>query len=89
MSSNQSQPDWINYEMKFISENLVDIVAEIERQYDITIELRNVSTKQKFTGKLPTDNIDVAMKIISTTYHLEQTKTDKKLILQSNDNKNI
>jgi hypothetical protein len=28
-------------------------------------------------------------KIISTTYHLEQTKTDKKLILQSNENKKV
>ena len=89
LPSNQSQPDWINNEMKFNSENLVAIVAEIERQYNITIELKNISTNQKFTGKLPTDNIDIAMKIISTTYHLEQTKSDKKLILESNDNKNL
>ena len=89
LPSNLSLPNWMNHEMKFSSENLVDIVAEIERQYNITIELKNISTGQKFTGILPTDNIDVAMKIINTTYHLEQTKTDKKLILQSNDNKSI
>ncbi|SEA90259.1 FecR family protein [Flavobacterium gillisiae] len=86
---NQSQPNWMNREMKFNSENLVDVVAEIERQYNITVELKTISTDQKFTGILPTDNIDIAMKIISTTYHLEQTKTDKKLILQSNDNKSL
>ena len=89
LPSNQSQPNWMHHEMKFSSENLVDVVAEIERQYNIAIELKTISTDQKFTGILPTDNIDIAVKIISTTYHLEQTKTDKKLILQSNENKSL
>lgn len=88
LPSNQSLPSWMENEMKFNSESLVDVVAEIERQYNITIVLKNISSEQKFSGTLPTNDIEVALKIISTTYHLKLIKTDKKLILLSNDAKN-
>jgi hypothetical protein len=44
--------------VKFSSENLADVVAEIERHYNIAIELRP-SQLIKIYRILPTDNIDM------------------------------
>jgi hypothetical protein len=38
-------------------------------------------TSALFTGKLPSDNLDVALQIISTTYHLKAKKISKNKII--------
>ena len=62
--------------MDFEKENLTNIIEEIERQYNITIESKNLESNQLFTGKLPADNLDIAIKIIASTYHLKINKTN-------------
>ena len=68
------KPHWTMHQMAFEKEKLVDVFAEIEREYDIQIEAKNIQSEQMFSGKIPTDNIDVALQIIATTYHLKITK---------------
>jgi len=75
------KPEWTDNKMAFNKESINGLLDEVERQYNISIQLKNNSEKALFTGKLPTTNLDVALQIISTTYHLEAKKITKNKIV--------
>ena len=78
-----SKPEWLDHKISFNKENLRNILDEIQRQYNITIDVKSKSSNELFTGKIPTDNLDVALEIIATTYHLEPKKiTANKIIFE-------
>ncbi len=81
-STTDKLPSWKNKQLSFDSENLQDVVAEIERQYQIAITLENVNSNQVFTGKIPADNLDVALQIIASTYHLQYLHEKDKVTLR-------
>ena len=68
------KPEWLENQIAFNKEKLRNILDEIQRQYNVTIDVKKESPNELFTGKLPTNNLDVALKIIATTYHLEPKK---------------
>lgn len=75
------QPAWLGNEIKFNNNSLAEVVEELERQYNITIEI-TVNPNESFTGTLPLKNLDAALQIISKTYHLKYEKaTHQKIIL--------
>jgi len=76
-----SKPGWIDNQICFNKENIKSLLDEVQRQYNITIELNAKDTTSLFTGKLPTKNLDVALQIISTTYHLKAKKVSKNKII--------
>lgn len=75
------KPEWIDNQIAFYQENIKSLLDEVQRQYNITIELKAKDTTSLFTGKLPTKDLDVALQIISTTYHLEAKKVSKNKII--------
>lgn len=78
------QPGWISYEASFISEKPQNIIQELERQYNITISVKNIELTQPYTGTLPLNNLDEAMDIFTTQYQLKSEKTGKnKFVLSS------
>ncbi|TDW47307.1 FecR family protein [Flavobacterium sp. 270] len=81
MTINALQPEWMDNQITFDKENIRTILDEVERQYNITIELNAKDTVSLFTGKLPAKDLDVALHIISTTYHLETKKVSKNKII--------
>lgn len=78
---NALKPEWLDGQISFNKENIETILDEVERQYNITIELNVKDTSSLFTGKLPSDDLDVALQIISTTYHLKAKKISKNKII--------
>ena len=76
-----AQPEWINNELVFNKENLITILDELERQYNVEFELKSNSSNQLFTGTIPMKNLDVALQILSATYHLKTTKTNSTQII--------
>ncbi len=77
------KPEWLANRISFNKENLRNILDEIQRQYNITIEVKTKGSDELFTGKIPTDNLDIALEIIATTYHLEPKKiTANKIIFE-------
>lgn len=79
-------PEWMNDEMVFYQEDLKSIVSEFERHFNVTLELKATDNAQLFTGTIPAENIDIALQILSTTYHLEPTKVSQnRIILKSVD----
>lgn len=74
----ENKPLWTDNEIGFEKENLATILDEIERQYNITIDAKEIKSNQLFTGKIPLDNIEVALQIIGSTYHLNYSKVTQK-----------
>ncbi len=83
-----AKPEWTSGELAFVAEKLPAIAQELERQFDCTIVIKNAPTMQLFTGTLPADNIDQALKILSSIYHLKiQRESNHKIILELLDAK--
>ncbi len=62
---NTSEPSWINNESSFKSIPLSYVLNELKRQYNITVETKNINTDKLFTGSFSNTNIDLALKSIS------------------------
>ncbi|MDR7211910.1 FecR domain-containing protein [Flavobacterium piscis] len=75
------KPEWMDNQICFHKENIKSLLDEVQRQYNITIELNTNDTTSLFTGKLPTKDLDAALQIISTTYHLEAKRISKNKII--------
>ncbi|WP_343695407.1 FecR domain-containing protein [Flavobacterium sp.] len=75
------KPEWIENQMSFQQENIRSLLDEVERQYNITIELKTKNKNSLFTGKLPSKDLNTALQIISTTYHLEAQKASENKII--------
>lgn len=75
-----SNPDWMQNEIRFNKESLTAVIAELERKYNLIITTENIDNAQQFTGTIPTDNLDLALQIISTSCHFKYIKTAKNRI---------
>ena len=60
----------------FKNEKLDVILSHLMEVYHIKI-ISNTTSNEFFTGKIPTDNLDIALSIISSTYHLTFQKNDE------------
>ncbi|WP_339920769.1 FecR family protein [uncultured Flavobacterium sp.] len=69
-----TKPEWLDNKIAFDKENLRGILDEIQRQYNVSIEVKAKYSDELFTGKIPLDNLDIALHIIATTYHLVPNK---------------
>jgi len=78
---NSLKPEWINNQICFYQEDIRSLLDEVERQYNIKIELNTKDTISLFTGKLPAKDLNTALQIISTTYHLEAKKASENKII--------
>lgn len=63
-------PEWTRHELLFDNAEFTAVLAELERQYDVTIS-SELQTRQLFSGSVPGNDLDAALKIIALTYHLE------------------
>lgn len=70
-----AKPVWLSKELSFEKEKLTAVLEEIQRQYNVTIDAKNIKSDQLFTGKIPSNNIDVALKTITSIYHLNYSKS--------------
>jgi ferric-dicitrate binding protein FerR (iron transport regulator) len=64
----------------FKDEKLDTILSKLEKVYQVKI-ISKTTSAELFTGKLPSDNIDVALSIIVSTYKLDYKKTAESIVL--------
>lgn len=67
---NTATPSWLRGELAFRSEYLPDLIAEIERRFAVKIDLPAKVSNKKFTGTLPGNQVEVALRLIGNTYGL-------------------
>jgi len=72
----ETKPLWTSKEMQFDKEKLINILEEIQRQYNVSIDASKINTNQLFTGKIPSNDIDVALQSLTSIYHLKYTKSN-------------
>ena len=70
-------PEWTVGELAFEQEHLAAIVKELERQYNVSVDLKAVDSDRLFSGFMPANNLDVALKILSSVYHLQYKEVSK------------
>ena len=63
-------PEWTRHELLFENASFTAVLAELERQYDVSIDSA-LQTQQLFSGSIPGNDLDAALKIIAVTYHLD------------------
>ena len=78
-TTNLSHPNWTSAEVEitFTNQNLASIIPTLEKNYDITIKTSSLNTSKLFTGKIPSNDLAIALKIIASTYHLEIKKSNE------------
>ena len=78
------EPGWLAYDVKFNSERLENIVNEIERQYNVTIQLQENLKNKPYTGSIPMNDLNKALDLITTANQLTSEKAGNSIILSAN-----
>ncbi len=65
-----SEPQWLHNVSSFETVPFKEIVAELERQYDVTVELQNMTQNPLFTGGFVHNNLDNALMSITQPLNL-------------------
>lgn len=79
---NLKEPTWIHNESSFKSLPLQEVIQEFERQYNVTVEAKNVDTSQIFTGSFTHTDIDLALQSITLPSQLKYQKKQNSIILK-------
>ena len=75
-------PEWTKNKSSFSSVPLQLVIAELERQYNVKVELNQINTSTLFSGSFTHDNLEDALKAISIPTQLQyQIETDQSVIL--------
>ncbi|WP_340066080.1 FecR family protein [Ascidiimonas aurantiaca] len=74
MELTDTEPSWLNHESIFKSVPLVQVLDEIERQFDIRIQTETVDTNRLFTGGFSHKNLDAALRSVCVPMNLAFVK---------------
>lgn len=75
-------PVWLDNESIFNSIPYGEVLAEFERQYDLTIISKNIDLDQLFTGGFSHKNIEIAIKAITLPLQLTYKKEGNTITLK-------
>jgi ferric-dicitrate binding protein FerR (iron transport regulator) len=77
-----SIPSWLQNQSRFKSLPYREVIAEFERQHNVSITLENIDDSQLFTGSFTHNDIEIALKSITLPLHLTYSKTDNIITLK-------
>ncbi|MFT6882844.1 MAG: transmembrane sensor [Marinoscillum sp.] len=76
-----NEPAWLTGKFDFSNAPLSQVIKSLEDQYEIVIEDKVIDTTQRFTGSIPTDNLNAALKLVFDPFGITYLLKDKKLTL--------
>lgn len=79
----KSQPGWLSNQAEFKVESLSNVIHELERQYNVNIVINTTMPTKRFTGTIPTNDIDTALELIELAYHLKSKKAGNTITLST------
>lgn len=65
------KPEWIAKTHQFKNVSLSEVIKQLENDYQIEINISNVTLDKRFTGTLPSNNLSLALDILSKTYQMK------------------
>ena len=77
---NAQNPSWIQQESSFNKIPLDQVIAELERQYDIKIKVKDVDTSKLFTGSFTHTNKEIALQAVTIPLKLSYKIQGKTII---------
>lgn len=79
---NQSQPGWTGQnEEVFENENLIKVIKIMEIRYEISVVRDEIDLDRRFTGTIPTDNLEQACKKVFSTLGIQYKIEGKQVFL--------
>lgn len=78
---NVQNPSWIQQESSFNKIPLNQVIAELERHYDIKIKIKDVDTSKLFTGSFTHTDQEIALQAITIPLKLSYRIEGKTIIL--------
>jgi len=69
-----TEPSWLHHESIFKSVPLIQVLNEIERQFDIRIQTETIDTNRLFTGGFRHEDLDAALKSVCVPMNLAFVK---------------
>ena len=80
-----SQPEWTQNQSRFKAVPLKVVIAELQRQYDMTIIVEHINEDRLFTGGFEHDNIENALLSITQPMDLSyKTNAANEVIIYGN-----
>lgn len=80
-------PTWTEGKSIFDAEPYTEVIAELERQYNIDIEYQNINTNRLFTGGFTHYNLENALISITKPMNLTYSVNSSNLVILYEDNK--
>ncbi len=81
---NNTSPNWTNNNYSYNNIPLQVVLNDFKNVYNVTIDLKKVDTDQEFTGKLITNDINKALKVICTPMQLNYSINNTNIVINSN-----
>ena len=69
-TTNKENPDWLHNITSFESVPMIEVLKELERQYNVSVKTENIDTKRIFTGGFVNNNLEQALQSISVPLNL-------------------
>lgn len=79
-------PEWISNKSVFEAIPYKEVLAEMERQYNIEITYKNINTNRLFTGGFTHDNLENALISITKPMNLSYELSSSKLVILHGEN---
>lgn len=76
----KESPDWLHNISSFESVPLIEAIKELERQFNVTVNYKDVDVNSIFTGAFMNDNLDEALKSLTIPLELSYKKDTKNTI---------
>tara|TARA_R110000868_G_scaffold88088_4_gene245771 strand:- start:10521 stop:11435 length:915 start_codon:yes stop_codon:yes gene_type:complete len=78
---NAESPSWLDKESTFDNVPLWQVIAELEMQYDIVVESKNIDTSVMFSGSFTHNDINIALQSVTIPLKLSYKINGKKVEL--------
>jgi len=79
-------PEWLSNKSVFEAIPFKEVLAEMERQYNIEITYKNINTNRLFTGGFTHDNLENALISITKPMNLSYELSSSKLVILHGEN---
>ncbi|SFU74352.1 FecR family protein [Pustulibacterium marinum] len=64
-----NQPEWTQQQIRFEKTQLHEVIAELERKYNITIQTNgSVNNSKYYTGTIPANDLTIALSVIEQSF---------------------
>lgn len=80
-NSDSNEPSWLNNESFFNQEIYAEVLAELERQFNVKINATNINTQVLFTGGFNNNNLETALKSITLPFNIKYQLKDNEIVL--------